>query len=446
MSLNAYNILVVDDDPGILAVMAKVLASELPNRIVTAGTGTDAMQVLDKEEVGVLLCDMIMPGVDGIQILKYARERSPQVVSLLVTAQMDRESMVKAINEGGIWKLVEKPWKPRDLVALVREALQRHDEAMRKRGSFSDLAGYVQAVLPATPGPGTLPRVKKTPQPGMLKRLVGRAKVKAPDPKAFPLVDARYRITEMVKEGGTGCVYRAEDSLLRMPVAIKVLYDRFSKDQRFLSLLFDEARLAMQLSHKHIVRLHNLQQTGDLYYLIMEYIDGTTFREILRKHGPLPAKTVLQVAAISADALGYAHRRRIFHRDLKPDNLMLSKDGILKIIDFGLACLAGVKRQDNTVCGTPYYISPEELAGKTIDARSDLYSLAVTVHELLVGRMPLPEGQPPPDMFNAVPVVSRRLPEPVRAVLEKALAREQANRYEDVAAFSEALRQVLPEG
>lgn len=443
MSLNDYNILVVDDEPGIVSVMTKVLASELPNRILTAGTGSEAMRILDKEEIAVLLCDMYMPGVDGIEVIKYAKERNPQMVSLLVTAQIERESMVKAINEGGIWKLVEKPWKPKELVMLVREALQRHDDDMRKRDSFSDLAGYVQAVLPGTPG--MLPRAKKISPVAMLKRIANRVRPRKINQKDFPKVDERYRITRLVKEGGTGSVYRAEDNLLRMPVAIKVLYDRFSQDQRFLSLLFDEARLAMQLSHKHIVRLHNLQQTGDLYYLVMEYIDGATFREILRKHGPLPPKTVLQVASISADALGYAHRRKIFHRDLKPDNLMLTKDGVLKIIDFGLACLSGVRRRDNTVRGTPYYISPEELAGRNIDARSDLFSLAVTVHELLVGRMPLPEGQPPPDMFSAVPVVSQRLPESVRTVMEKAMAQEQSQRYDDVASFSEALRQVLPE-
>ena len=152
MSLNDYNILVVDDEPGIVSVMTKVLASELPNRILTAGTGSEAMRILDKEEIAVLLCDMYMPGVDGIEVIKYAKERNPQMVSLLVTAQIERESMVKAINEGGIWKLVEKPWKPKELVMLVREALQRHDDDMRKRDSFSDLAGYVQAVLPGTPG------------------------------------------------------------------------------------------------------------------------------------------------------------------------------------------------------------------------------------------------------------------------------------------------------
>ncbi len=444
MVINDYNILVVDDEPGILAVMTKVLGSELPNRILTAESGSDAMRILDKEEIAVLLSDMVMPEMDGIELLKYARERKPHLVSLLITAQIDRDSMIKAINEGGIWKLVEKPWKPRDLVAFVREALQRHDESKRKSGSFSDLAGYVHAGAP-TPHKGILPRVRHAQQPRIIKRLISRPKVKQVENMEFPLVDARYRITGRMKEGGTGCVYRAEDNLLRMPVAIKVLSERFSQDQRFLSLLFDEARLAMQLSHKHIVRLHNLQQTGDLFYLVMEFIDGITFRDVLRKHGPLPAKTVLQVTSICADALGYAHRRRIFHRDLKPDNLMLAKDGVLKIIDFGLACLAGVKRRDNTIYGTPYYISPEERAGKTIDARTDLYSLAVTVHELLVGRIPLPEGKPPQDMFNVKPVVSARLPEQVRMVLNKALAQSPPDRYEDVAAFSDALRQVLPE-
>jgi serine/threonine-protein kinase len=252
-------------------------------------------------------------------------------------------------------------------------------------------------------------------------------------------IDRRYNIVRLIREGGSGIVYEAHDTLLDMPVAIKVLLPKFVQDVESITALRNEARIAMQLSHKHIVRLHNLQEYDGGFYMVMEYIDGCTFRDILKAQGKLSLPTVMQVTSICADAIGYAHRRNVLHRDIKPDNLMLTRDGVLKVIDFGLACLSHLARKNKLFSGTPMYVSPEEIRGDTLDQRADIFSLAVTLHELLTGHMPTADGARASDLTPYCPVVSSEMPEPIRPVFEKALALDPNQRWKTVNEFSDAL-------
>ena len=225
-----------------------------------------------------------------------------------------------------------------------------------------------------------------------------------------------------------------------MPVAIKLLSAEFAGDERVLATLFAEARIAMQLSHKHIVRLHNIVESRGVYYLVMEYIDGCTLRELLKESGAMPADSVLKVVDVCEDALGYAHRHHVYHRDLKPDNLMLSSDGVLKIIDFGLACLLGRTADSDQICGTPYYISPEEIRGDEIDHRSDIYSLSIMIHELLVGELPCHKDGFVPPMEDFVPVASPEIPEAVAKVLMTSFESDPSKRWQTVHEFAHAFR------
>ena len=176
----------------------------------------------------------------------------------------------------------------------------------------------------------------------------------------------------------------------------------------------------MGLSHKHIVRLHNIEQGNNFYYLVMEYLAGESLRELLtRVDGALPPDTCLQIMDVMEDALGYAHRRGVFHRDMKPDNVMIDDDGILKIIDFGLACLGETFRRGGEIAGTPYYMSPEEMACEVPDQRTDIFSLGVMMHEFLQGSLP-PHGSDADmaDPLNYVPIANPLLPEPVQEMLQ----------------------------
>jgi len=487
-------ILIVDDEAQVANITKTVLLAEFaPNDIVVCSQSEEAIQILRNEEIAVLLCDMQMPVYDGTVVVSEAYKSNHNIVSIIVTARATKESMIKALNEGHIWRCLEKPWDAQQMCDTVKTALEQYRKNVALDAAAAcavDPAGPAEAPEPAVarggagklviqkgrvrprmraagrrPGsrmsrasrgraggsrPSVIPRVNvKKPVNVKKKKIVrktpapGRKTVQKPED--LQLVDDRYRNLSVIKKGGSGVIYRADDSLLGMPVAIKVLAENIAQDKKSMSELFEEARIAMQLSHKHIVRLHNIQETNGLYYLVMEYIDGSTFTQILASRGALAPEMVIQMTDIFEDALGYAHRRGVYHRDLKPGNVMLSADGILKIIDFGLACLGDLKRDDE-IRGTPYYMSPEEIEGTAIDQRSDIYSLSIMMHEFLTGELPRHAGDTEPEtILDYRPLVYSELPEYVQHVLQKGFARSQAERWDDVESFSNSFRIALRE-
>jgi serine/threonine-protein kinase len=187
------------------------------------------------------------------------------------------------------------------------------------------------------------------------------------------------------------------------------------------------------------VRIHNLQKSYGNYFLVMEYVAGRTFRDILRRFNCLPLDTVLQVVRVCADALSYAHRHGVLHRDLKPANLMLAEDGVLKIIDFGIAGLIGKEEERANVFGTLIYMSPEQARGEVLDCRTDVYSLGLIVYELLTGHSPFPQTMTDSDLIAAGPPPLADLPANIRDVVERAVAVRRTARWPTVEMFSRAL-------
>ena len=442
--MERYKILIVDDEPDLVAAVAKLIAATVQADIISTCSSSEAIHILFKEHIALLLCDMEMPEFDGNVVLSLARKSNPNIVSILFTARAGKESVIEAINKGGIWKYLAKPFKSSDLIQMIQEGLQHYDDIMRHQHQLKTLANtgpMMNTVKEQTAAPPARPdhpvHIKK------LRPVVVHpaAAVAAPaDPLALThKIDRRYTIVRLIQEGGSGIVYEAHDTLLDMPVAIKVLSPKFIQNGGSIAELRNEARIAMQLSHKHIVRLHNLQEYDGGFYMVMEYIDGCTFGDILNDQGKLPLTTVMQVAGICTDAIGYAHRRNVLHRDIKPDNLMLTRDGVLKVIDFGLACLSHPVRKNKLLSGTPMYVSPEEIRGDTLDQRADIFSLAVTLHELLIGHMPTADGVRASELAPYCPVVSSEMPEPLRPVFEKALALDPNQRWNTVNDFSDAL-------
>jgi CheY-like chemotaxis protein len=375
-----YKILFVDDDDVVLQV-AEQLLGDLPYTFMATSSPQKAIQILTLWEIAVLLCDLNMPEVDGIEVLARAREANPDIVSILVTGMADQEATIRAINEGGIWKYIAKPWKPEALVALVKEGVERYSKQRRSHTRLKVLAHNMTAKVK-----GGKVSVLKGKSPVLTLRKP-RFRVRSKDANEV-IPDGRYKIEDVIGSGGTGTVYRAQDSLLGMPVAVKVLAPGLAKDQEAIATLKEEARIAMQLSHRHIVRLHNLQMAGAKYFLVMEYVEGQTLRQVLQVYGKLPVDSVVQIVDVCADALSYAHRHGIVHKDLKPENFLLTEDGVLKIIDFGIASLIHTQKTGGPVVGTPAYMSPEQIAGGALDARTDVFSLGVIVYELLTGCLP----------------------------------------------------------
>lgn len=426
-----FTILAVDDEEAILKLLEHQLM-ELRCAFIPTQSPAEAMHILQTREIAVLICDLRMPDIDGNTVMKIAREANPNIVSIMLTATVDHEATIRAINEAGIWKFISKPWKRDELLSVVREGLARYSTLARQQEELTQLARDITKDARRTP--------KRKSRSGMVRRTlqkIGFARTNLS--RRAGLSSNRYKVVEVLGEGGMGTVYLADDLLLGMPVAIKVLGSSFTRDKGAVSTLKQEARIAMQLSHRHIVRIHNLQKSGDHFFLVMEYVRGRTFRDILKRYGKLPLETVLQVVRVSADALSYAHRHKIIHRDLKPTNLMLGEDGVLKIIDFGVSCLVGAQKFTDDIIGTPTYMSPEQIRGERLDHRTDIYSLGMIAYELLTGRQPAPDQTTASDVITVGPPDMSELPEGIGPIVEKAVAFNREDRWPTADDFSKAL-------
>jgi serine/threonine-protein kinase len=196
----------------------------------------------------------------------------------------------------------------------------------------------------------------------------------------------RYRIVHLLGRGGMGEVYRADDLLLRQAVALKFLPPAATANDSMLSRFRNEVRTARQVSHPNVCRVYDIGEAEGLTYLSMEYVDGEDLASLLRRIGKLPQDKALEIARQLCSGLAAAHAKGVIHRDLKPANIMLDGQGHVRITDFGIAGIA--ERIQDIRSGTPAYMSPEQVAGKEVTARSDIYALGIVLHELLTGKRP----------------------------------------------------------
>jgi serine/threonine protein kinase/beta-lactam-binding protein with PASTA domain len=235
---------------------------------------------------------------------------------------------------------------------------------------------------------------------------------------SFDLVtlDGRYHIVDRIAAGGMGEVFRAHDAVLAREVAIKVLHRPLAADQGFVDRFRREARAAAVLSHPNIVAVHDWGAVDGIYYMVMEYVRGQSLREVLNAEGVLAPAQAADALLQTLSALDHAHRHGIVHRDMKPENIMVTRDGVAKVADFGLARAYADAQITHAghVTGTVQYLAPEQLQGEPADPRTDLYSLGVVTYELLTGRIPF-DGETPmaiayKHLRDPVPPPSRRNP------------------------------------
>jgi len=276
------------------------------------------------------------------------------------------------------------------------------------------------------------------------------------DPLVGQYVDARYRIERFLARGGMATVYLATDERLHRQVAVKIMHASLAEDPEFVSRFQREARAAASLSHPNVVAVHDQGQDGDparggLVWLIMEYIQGRTVRDVLRERGPLTASQALVVLEPVLEALSAAHAKGFVHRDMKPENVLISDDGRVKVTDFGLARAITASNQTASAAGmligTVAYLSPEQVEQGRADARSDVYGTGILLYELLTGSTPF-AGQTPLSIayqhVNAsVPAPSARdarIPSIADSLVLQATARNPADRYADAASFLTAVR------
>jgi serine/threonine-protein kinase len=263
---------------------------------------------------------------------------------------------------------------------------------------------------------------------------------------------SHYQIHGFLGAGGMGEVYLAQDSTLGRQVALKLLPERFTKDPERIRRFEQEARAASALNHPNIVTIHQIGRVGEAYFIVTEFIEGQTLRSRIG-NAPMPLDQALDVGIQAASALGSAHAARIVHRDIKPDNIMLRPDGLVKILDFGLAKLAepdsfidnnaptrdGIKTAEGVLMGTPQYMSPEQARGQQTDARTDIFSLGVVLYEMAAGHPPFSRATMADIIAailkeEAVPLAeaAANVPPELERIVRKAMAKDLHERYSAV--------------
>jgi serine/threonine-protein kinase len=263
----------------------------------------------------------------------------------------------------------------------------------------------------------------------------------------------RYELLAELGKGAMGIVYRANDPLLDRQVAIKTVSMSLDPQEmaEYEGRFYQEAKAAGSLNHPNIVTIYDVGKSGHLAYMAMEFLQGEELRSLLATGQPLPVERAVEIAAQVAEGLAYAHQNGVVHRDVKPANVMLSTTGRVKITDFGIARMrsAEVRTQTGIVLGSPRYMSPEQVAGKRAEPRSDIFSLGVILHEMLTGRPPFTGEDVTSVMFqimNLVPPppssINPRVPEVLDFIVAKAIAKPLDDRYASAEELAKDLREV----
>lgn len=323
---------------------------------------------------------------------------------------------------------------------------------------------HIDSLREAFVPPKTVSR-KETIEPAEPTESSNEVVVRSPEPKAKPASTlgngavpgmlGRYKVLKELGRGAMGLVYLGKDPTIQRFVAIKTMklddIDNEDKLQDVKVRFFREAESAGRLSHPNIVTIYDAGEENDLGYIAMELVEGTPLKQWSRKPYLMSVKDVLLTVATVADALDYAHQQGVVHRDIKPANVMITKGRAIKVMDFGIAKTASSsKTQTSIVLGTPTYMSPEQIAGKKVDGRSDIFSLGVVLFELLAGQPPFTADNLSALLFAvchhphpALNTLRDDVPPMVQEVLDRALHKELPQRYRRASEFAQDLRACL---
>lgn len=266
------------------------------------------------------------------------------------------------------------------------------------------------------------------------------------------LLAGRYELIQKVGEGGMAIVYKGKDRLLNRYVAIKILRPEFTKDEKFIENFIKESQAAAGLTHPNIVGVYDVGREGNIYYIVMELVEGKSLSEIIEEKGKLGYKQAIDYAVQIAQALSLAHKNQIVHRDVKPHNVLVTNQGVAKLADFGIAMPvhdSTAEEKSDKVMGSVHYFSPEQARGAYVDERSDIYSLGVVIYEMLTGHVPY-DGDNPVNIAlmhinNPFPSAKDEVPEvpyQLDRIIHKATEKFQSKRYKKVDEMIEDLNSI----
>lgn len=371
-----------------------------------------------------MICDLHLDASDeGTIVLKAYQRANPDAVSVLISGSLNTDSLAKAVNEGGIWKCLSKPFTLEEIRTVVSGAI----EEQKRRKLHAENAAALESRETIV--------VNVTPRGEVLRLPVPRTPRDHEELEEPFWLQERYKLHSLIGEGGLGEVYAAEDTLLKIPVAVKSLQVEHLKDPLLTDMFLNEARVTLELSHPHIVRFYSILPQGDRVYMVMEYIKGHALRHLMAEYGTLPTDIVNGLVQACGSALQLAHDHGMVHCDIKPDNLLLARSGTPKLIDFGLARLLANGPQRSLITGTVEYMSPEQARGEELGPGTDQFSLALMAYELLSGALPSPcdivENGTPYHALTAIP-------NDLKSVFTRALQSRAEDRYPSMLEFMES--------
>ena len=262
----------------------------------------------------------------------------------------------------------------------------------------------------------------------------------------------RYRLDSKLGEGGMATVYCGTDTLLRRRVAVKVLREQYASDNDFVRRFYQEAESAARLNHPNIVSTFDVGREGDTYYIVMELVDGPSLAEVIAADGRLPEPVAIDYAAQICSGLAYAHRQGLLHRDIKPANILVTKDDVVKLSDFGIARAVSQQTMAMTkpglVMGSVFYLSPEQAQGHELHETSDLYSVGIVLYQMLTGKLPY-SGESPvtvalKHISDPVPTLEREalgISPALAAIVNRLLQKNPGNRFQSASEVASALRE-----
>ncbi len=401
-------ILIVEDDPALLETLKTFLETE-NFEVITADDGEKGLQLALKEKIDLIVLDVNLPSLGGFEVCRKVRAKGITTPVIMLSGEKKEELDKASGLDIGADDYLVKPFGTKELLARMKAVLRRSGLKVEETGEYFSRTETLEIPLRALPRGSTFA--------------------------------GRYEIIEELGRGGMGQVYRATDKKIGEDVALKLLSPAIAGDKQTLERFRNELKFARKIAQRNVCRMFDLNEEEGMPFITMEYVPGDDLKSLLKKTGQLTIKKAISIASQVCEGLAEAHRLGVVHRDLKPQNIMIDKEGNARIMDFGIARSMKMKgiTEAGTVFGTPEYMSPEQVEGKEVDQRSDIYSLGVILFAMVTGRVPFKgdtpltvaikhkvEKPPEPRKFNP------QIPEDLSRVILKCMEKERETRYQDV--------------
>ncbi len=449
-------ILIADDHPIFREGLAKIISRDPRLHVVAqAENGDEAVAYLTELRPDVAVLDLDMPERDGFAVTRAAQQAKLAVKVIILTSH-NNEALFHSALDLGVAGYVLKDGAINEIVSAIRTvAAGRHYFSPELSTYLLNRANRAASLGEDKPTSGDL-------APAESLGVSFRTFEHRSDPQI-----SHYRLLKKLGAGGMGQVYLAEDPRLDRKVAVKLLTDEFNRDEDRLRRFIREAKAASALNHPNIITVYDIGQTeSGAHFIATEYIEGKTLRHHIR-HYRMNLRQVLDSIVQVASALSTAHQAGIFHRDIKPENVMLRPDGIVKVLDFGLAkvsekplsvpyssaaTVAHTDTAPGTILGTVQYMSPEQGRGQEVDARTDIFSLGIVLYEMIAGRPPF-VGESSTDVLVAIlekePLPLARFtdeaPAELQRIVSKCLRKERDDRYQTMKGLLADLKELRDE-